>query len=465
MNDKIIFWVNRNKILLILTVIFFVAGFFLGRKSTSHNFSADATDACIVDCKEEQERCSDERSDHGIDDHSGHAHSTEAVSLDELEEQTCEHQIGIVDCDECRYEVGVVKIELTVAEALIDTGSVENVDRKKTLRFTGQVQLDRTKVVEVVPTGGGRVEQVEKFLGHKVQKGDILAVLHSDDLGQAKADFLEIQAALELAEATFNREKNLYEKKISSQADYLASLKALKAAQASCAAVDKKLRLFGLETEQIMKIKNEEENGSFADLVLRAPQAGTLIEQNISVGQIVGTSESIFTIADLSNLWVWCDVYEKDLAVLHEQTAKDKSLEAIVKVKAFELKGFIGKVDFVGNLMDEHTRTVKMRVQVKNPDHQLRPGMFADVQIAISQDGQMLAVPQTAVMADAGENFVFQHWKNDLWVRRDVMIGGTYGNIVELLSGVPQGAKIVTGGAFMLKSDVLREKMGAGCAD
>lgn len=456
MNYKIVSLIIKNKTMIIVAAVFLVAGFLLGKSSALSIFSADALGTCTLVHPEEGP---------AADEHNDHGHEAETVSLDKLEKQTCEHDIGIVDCDECRYEVGVVKIDPAIAEPLIETGSVENVDRVKTLRFTGQVQLDRTKAVDVVPTGGGRVEQVEKFLGDTVQKGDVLAVIHSDDLGQVKADFLEIQSALELAETTFNREKDLYEKKISSQADYLAALNALKAAQASYAAVDKKLRLFGLETEQIAKIKDEEENGSFADLVLRAPQAGTIISQNISVGQIVDTTQSVYTIADLSNLWVWCDVYEKDLALLHEQTAKDKPLEAIVKVNAFESKGFNGEVDFVGNLMDEHTRTVKIRVQVKNPEHKLRPGMFADVEIAIGLDGQMLAVPQMAVMADAGEHFVFQHWKNDLWIRRDVAIGETYGNFVELLSGMPQGAKIVTGGAFMLKSDVLREKMGAGCAD
>ncbi len=467
MNNKRIFWIKNNMTLLIVAVFFLVAGFLLGRKSIPHVFSADATDACITDCQEEQENCADECSDHeeDTDDHAGHGHATEADSLDDLEKITCEHDVGIIECDNCRFEVGVVKLDPSLAQALIETGEAENIDRTKRLRFTGQVQLDMTKAVEVVPIGGGRVERVEKYIGDKVQLGDILAVIHSDDLGQVKANFLERQSALELAESTFNREKELYEKKISSQVDYLAAQNELKAAQAAYTAVDKKLRLFGLDTEQIENIKDEKGNGSFADLVLRAPQSGTLITQNISVGQIVDTTESIYTVADLSNLWVWCDVYEKDLEILHEQTAKDKSLAALVKVKAFKSVGFDGEVDFVGNLMDEHTRTVKIRIQVKNPDSKLRPGMFADVEVAIPLDGQMLAVPQTAVMADEGENFVFQHWKEDLWVRQDVAIGERYGDFVELLSGVPQGAKIVTGGAFMLKSDVLREKMGAGCAD
>ena len=86
--------------------------------------------------------------------------------------------------------------------------------------------------------------------------------------------------------------------------------------------------------------------------------------------------------------------------------------------------------------------------------------MFADVQIAVGPDGRMPAVARTAVMSDAGEDFVFQHWKEDLWIRRDVTVGEKYGPYVELLSGPPCGAEVVTGGAFMLKSDILREKMG-----
>jgi cobalt-zinc-cadmium efflux system membrane fusion protein len=401
----------------------------------------------------------------GHDEHSPDEHSTKAEnSLSDLEGMMCEHGVGIIECDNCRFEVGVVKIDPTLA-SLIETGPVQEVDRTRVLTLTGQIQLDRTRAVELVPTGGGRVEEVRLLLGEKVRKGDVLAVIHSADLGQAKADFLEVQAKRELAEATFNREKDLYEKKISSEADYLGALNAFKAAQASYAAADKRLRLFDLSTEQIAGIKDEQQNGEFADLILRAPQSGTIITQNISVGKIVDTTESLYTIAELSNLWVWCDVYEADLAVLHEQFSQKRPLQATVRVRAFEPEVFNGVVDFVGNMMDEHTRTVKMRVQLKNPEGKLRPGMFVDVEVAIRESGRVAAVPLSAVMSDAGKDFVFQQWKNGLWVRRDVAVGNKYGSLVELLDGVSTGSKIVTGGAFMLKSDVLRKKMGAGCAD
>jgi cobalt-zinc-cadmium efflux system membrane fusion protein len=333
--------------------------------ANSHAGCQDADHACESDTDhgsdhEEQDAhaahddCST-ACDDGQDSHAGHdgcAASCSEGQPGNLAEVTCEHQIPIIDCDNCRYEVGVVKITDSVSNALIQTGLVEDIERKTVLKFTGQVQLDRTRTVDVVPTASGRVEQVSKLLGERVDKGDVLAVIHSADLGQVKADFLEVQANLDLRQATFKREKELYEENITSQADYLTALNELKAAQASYAAADRRLRLFGLGTEQIAGIKNEKENGEFASLTLRAPQAGTIIAQNISVGNMVETRESLFTITDLSNLWVWCDIYGKDLATLHEPFEKGQSLNAVVQVNAFAESAFEGVVDLVAKAWD-----------------------------------------------------------------------------------------------------------------
>jgi len=199
--------------------------------------------------------------------------------------------------------------------------------------------------------------------------------------------------------------------------------------------------------------------------VLRAPQSGTIIAQNVSTGALIDTTQILYTIADLFNVWVWYDIYEKDLAVLHNQLSSGQTVSAKVRVKAFEGEVFDGVVDLIGSQLDEHTRTVKLRVQVKNEERKLKPGMFAEAEISIPLKGSITAVPSSAVLSDEGKAFVFQHWKNDLWVRRDVAVGSKYGDFVEILSGIPKGVTIVTGGAFMLKSDILREKMGAGCAE
>lgn len=393
----------------------------------------------------------------------GDVSSMDALST--LEKAICEHGIATVGCERCRFEIGVVKLQPSVASALIETDVVQNVRQTKTLRLTGQVQLDRTRVVDIVPTGGGQVKRVEKMLGQDVAKGDVMVVIHSADLGQAKARFLEVQARLELATSTFEREKELYERKVSSEADYLSASNELKAAQAYYAAAEKRLSLFGLDDEQISAIRNEKEDGRFAELVVRAPQAGTIIAQNVSAGALVDTTESLYTIANLSNVWVWYDLYERDLAVLHAQLSSGESIVAKVRVKAFEAEVFNGFVDLIDSHVDEHTRTIKVRVQVKNRERKLKPGMFAEAEISIPLEGNIIAVPSSAVLFDGGETFVFQRWKDNMWVRRDVRLGRNRGGFTEVLNGVPTGATIVTRGAFMLKSDILREKMGAGCAD
>jgi len=182
-----------------------------------------------------------------------HEHESETNELTarehNLEEAMCEHAIRTIDCDKCRFELGVVKLQPSVASSLIETSVVQDSPRTKTLKLTGQVQLDKTRVVDVVSTGAGQVKRVERLLGQEAAKGDILAVIHSADLGQAKAQFLEVQARLELAITTFEREKELHEKKISSEADYLSASSELKAAEGYYAAAERRLYLFGLGAE------------------------------------------------------------------------------------------------------------------------------------------------------------------------------------------------------------------------
>jgi cobalt-zinc-cadmium efflux system membrane fusion protein len=385
--------------------------------------------------------------------------------LDSLEEKMCEHGTQTIQCDECRYELGLVKLDPAVGDALIETTIVSDTTKTKTLKLTGQVELNQTKVVDVVPTGGGRVSRVVKLLGQYVNEGDVLAIIISDDLGQAKATFLETQARLNLARATFEREKGLYNKKVSSESDFLNALNDLRAAQAYYTAAEKRLILFGLDNEQIKAISDEKQNGQFAELILTAPLSGTIIAQNITTGALVESTMCLYRIADLSTVWIWYDLYEKDLGFLHERLSADRTVKAKVQVKAFENEKFEGIVDLIDNEIDKHTRTVKVRVQVFNDELKLKPGMFSEAEISIPLERQVITVPASAVLSDKNESFVFQHWKDDLWVRRNVVIGERRGDFVDILEGIATGSIIVTRGAFMLKSDILREKMGAGCAD
>ncbi len=246
--------------------------------------------------------------------------------------------------------------------------------------------------------------------------------------------------------------------------DRLKAENAAKLADAKLNAAEQRLHLFGMDEEAIKSVPQMKDNGRSAQLEVKAPRAGVVTALNVTEGKFVESSQSLYTIADTSNLWVWCDLYERDLGPLHERLAKGDKPQASVKVTAFA-DFFPGAVDLLDSAVNETTRTVKVRVQVKNEQGKLRPGMFAAVDIPLTEGKKVSLVPRHAVLSDEGQTFAFVHWKDDLWLRRDVNVGRPQGDMVEILSGLSVGDQVVAGGGFLFKSDILRAKMGAGCAD
>jgi len=486
------------------------------------------------------------------DEHGDHAEKEGAehgglgnLATDEIEKRECEHKIRQIDCQECRYELGVVKVEPSVTDALAKTVTVKDGKLARALRLTGEVQFDQTGVVDVVPICSGRVVSVNARLGQRVKQGEVLAVIHSGEFGEAKAAFLEAKTTadiaskekerqsavaqaleklldglskghqgvqrggqplgewksrlvgaftrLEQAKAVHEREKQLVAKQASSKAEletaerelhsaeadysalaeevqlnlHLDRLKAENAsrlADAKLAAAEQRLHLFGLDHDTTRSIGHSQENGRFAQLEIKAPRSGLIIAQNITEGRYVETAQNLYTIADASSLWVWCDLYEQDLGALHEFMARGGKPAATVKVASFA-EPLPGTLDLLGGVMDENSRTVKARISVKDEQGKLKPGMFATAEVDLPEGGKAVLAPRGAILNDEGNQFAFVHWKDDLWLRRNVKTGRVQGDMVEVLDGLEPGAKVVTGGGFLFKSDVLRSKMGAGCAD
>jgi cobalt-zinc-cadmium efflux system membrane fusion protein len=462
-----------------------------------------------------------------------------------IDAQLCAHNIRTLDCDECRYEVGVVKLRQDTADALVKTTKVEAGPLVRRLRLTGEVAFDATAVVEVLPTASGTVVAVPVLLGQAVRAGDTLAVIHSSEIGEAKAAYLEALTAAEIvvqerdrqrqvssalarllaalpqgpaqqrlngeplgewkgrlisaaarldqARIVCERETALVQKDASSKAELETAQRELQTAEADyasqveeaqlslklellraenaarqtdarLAAAEQRLHFFGLDEAAIGRVKEMKDNGSFANLTITAPRSGTITALALTAGRFVDTTQSLCTIADLTNLWVWCDLYERDLAALHEFMRRQGKPAATVKVAAFA-DVFRGEVDLLGNEINEATRTLKVRVQVPAHDGRLRPGMFATVEVELPSGRTATLAPRDAILNDEGRQFVFLHWRDDLWLQRQVVLGEADGERVEIVSGLEPGAAVVVAGGFMLKSDVLRAKMGAGCAD
>jgi len=383
----------------------------------------------------------------------------------ELRTILCEHGIPIIECNLCRYEAGVAGVDPNIARELLTTGTIEvRQMTSRVLELTGEVQLDLTSVVEVAAACGGRIETLEKILGDNVGAGETLAVVQSAEFGQAQANFLENRARLALALQTFEREKGLFEQGVSSHADYLVAESTRAAAAAIDAASRQRLLLFGLTDEQIDAFAENHPEESFGRLIISSPTAGTIIDQNVVRGRLVMTTDTLYKVADLSRVWVWCDLYEQDLGDVVRVLAAGEKLTARIHSGAFPTDSFTATVDTIGSEVDYATRTVKLRLTAANPEHKLRPGMFVKAFITLPTAGATVEIPDSAVLSHEGRHFVFARFGDHLWIRRDVSVGRAGSGVVRVLDGLSPGDTIVTRGAFMFKSEILKDKMGAGCA-
>jgi len=408
------------------------------------------------------------RDEHGHDDPGGPAErkvSDLDRPVEELFAATCEHGKRTHECDECRYEVGVVLVpEKLVEGGLLRTVRVGRGRLDVPVPLTGEVRFADKMVTHLTPRAEGVVRSVRVVLGQKVAAGQPLLEMESVALGEAESQYLESEASLRLARRAFERQAKLREEGISSEKEFLVARQELETAGIRTQAVADKLRRMGLTPPEIEALAKAGPGGANGKLVIRSPAAGTILEMHAVPGETLRSDQGVFTIGDLSLLWVSADVYEGQVQqVLSHEGHGD--MRAVVTSRAFPDESFPASVDLVSPSMDEKTRTLKVRVGVKNPKGRLRAGMFVNVQLFLPSGDEVVLAPRTAVLADEGRAFVFVRHHGEYWVRRPVEPGRASGGNVEVRRGLSGGETIATEGSFLLKSDVLRSKMGAGCAD
>jgi len=408
--------------------------------------------------------------EHGDDDGHGHG-SSAALSLEELESAKCEHDIPTYQCAECRYEVGVVKVDASLLKradggGLVRTQAVARTKVSATLPATGEVALNENAAVHISPRIAGIVESVSVDIGARVKAGDTLLTLASVELGKALADYERNRTLSDLTEKVFARETKLREQKVGAEQDVIEAQMTFEQHRTDLKASEQMLHVLGLTDEDLAGMSDPAHGVGAGRLPVRAPIAGMIIEKHAVAGEMAEAGKDLLLLADLATVWVWANVQSRDLEPLL-QAEKRGPVAVAITVSAFPGRQFTGVLDYVGATMNEQTRTVKVRATVANSGMELRPGMFCDVSIAIGngQVEEVLAVPRGALMTDEGKSFVFVHWKDDFFVRRDVRRGRDFLDVVEIIEGLQAAETVVTDGAFLLKSDVLREKMGAGCAD
>ncbi|MEW6337155.1 MAG: efflux RND transporter periplasmic adaptor subunit [Acidobacteriota bacterium] len=400
-----------------------------------------------------------------------HLAESEASDLDrpveDLVAQVCEHEIPAFTCDECRYEVGVARADARMFDA--GAGGVLATMRAGFRPLaggkgsTGEIRLNQERAVYLSPLAPGVVRSISVDAGATVRSGQVLFEVDSAEYRQAKADLMRSASSLALNEATAERERDLFAKGVCPKKDVLEAEAALGQARAERAAAVGRLLSYGLDDEEVGALEKSDAPPRSDLLAVRAPFAGTILERSLSLGEQARPGDRLLLLADTSTIWVIATVHEREVAAVL-QAQRQGPVRAAVTVSAYPDAVYEGRVEQVSGTLEEATRTASVRVVVENPGNLLRAGMFARVELLMPGAPGGVALPRQAVLGDAGRSFVFVRLQGPYFIRRPVITGRAFDDWVEV-AGIDPGAEVVIGGAFLLKSDVLRSKMGAGCAD
>ena len=338
-----------------------------------------------------------------------------------------------------------------LARTVIEVTPVARGQLRVPREFPATVQPNENELAEVTTLIRGRVVKVHVDVGQDVKKDTLLAMLHSTDLGLAEGGYLKSAAKLIEAELAYARARDLHEHKVVSLAELQRREAAMKTARAETREARNRLELLGIPRQEVERL--DREDTIKADVPLRAPFDGRVIMRNITRGEVVEAQQKLFTVADLSDVWVIGNVPEKDVQFIR----KDQKVDVIVS--AYPHAIVPGTITYIGDVLDPATRTMRLRVTVLNPNRLLKPEMFANVLVYAASTPDALTVPLAAVQNGSTGKMVFvQRGTNDFEVRT-VKVGGEQGEVVTVLEGVSAGEQVVTKGSFVLKSEMERHKI------
>jgi len=346
-----------------------------------------------------------------------------------------------------------------LASAGIRTEPVRTRALRTEIETTGAVDFDQRRLAHVSPRVGGRVEAALAELGESVRSGQVLARLDSIELGEAIGEYLQARARAEVARESHERETKLFADRVSSEQEMLAARAAAREADTAFRGAEEHLHLLGLSDDRVRALDYDQPRASIYEV--RAPFAGAIVERHVTLGEVVEPQSQLFQVADLSTVWVWIDVFERDLARVH----LDDDVE--VRVDAYPQVAFVGRVAYLANRVEAETRTARARVEVPNDDGRLRPGMFARVRISDPHGGEagrtveaVLAVPEAAIQRDGERSIVFVERGAGRFERRAVRTGRRGEGFVEVVEGLTEGEAVAVSGTFVLKSEASKESLG-----
>jgi membrane fusion protein, heavy metal efflux system len=318
------------------------------------------------------------------------------------------------------------------------------------IQVVGSVSPAEDHFAVVGPSVSGRAVRLHAGVGDQVRKGQVLGEIESVEAGQARGEYIAARAALGAAEANAVRERELAERQISSSREREVADAQAVSQRAKMRAALAHLRAIGFDPKEVRSLEQEGTEGAL--IPLRASISGTVIKRSVTLGQSVERSTDAFTIADLSRLWVLLDIYEKDLARVHP----GQRVNLRTDVAAGEV--FKARVAYVDPVIDEKTRTAHVRVEFENTQRKFRLNQLVTARIigdTAHAGDPVLAVPNSALQRVDGTPIVFVK-KTGGFEKRVIEPGISGGDLIEVRSGLREGEEVAMGGAFLLKSELLR---------
>jgi len=336
----------------------------------------------------------------------------------------------------------------TAREAGIETVVVQQQRFAPALEVVGRTEFDQNRLAQLSPRGEAVIRAVHADVGDEVTEGQALIELASGAVGEDQARLSAARARAQAAKAALVREESLAKDGISPRKNVEAARSELGAAQAELDSALAALGAAGAATE-----------GGRGRFVLAAPFAGTVVARDAVVGRTAASGQVLMEVADLTTMWAILEVPESDASLvapgqkvtLHFDAWKGETREAAV-----------GRV---AASIDPQTRTVRVRVDLPNPDRRLKAGLFVRAKIHVGGEREALLLPREAVQRADGHAVVFVKENDTVYVPVAVRLGAQVRDLVEVTHGLAAGAEVVTAGAFLLKTEILKESIGAGCCE
>ena len=358
-------------------------------------------------------------------------------------------------------KAGLPVVRLPGADVLeqagIETRPVSEAPVVPTVKAQGEVAYDETRLARLSSRVSGVVAEVVIREGEVVEAGQVLAVIDSADLGEAKADLMAMAPIVKLWSQTLERQKGLLEKNIGAAKAVAEAEAELMRAEAQHMKARQRLRSLGLKDDEIARLREEDERERNRWRIL-SPLRGTVVRRLRAVGETVEPATELFTVADLDRMWVHLQVKELDL----------QRIEAGQSV-GFQVPGlskdpFRGKVLWIDSEVNDRTRLVRVRAEVENRGGLLRANMFGSGEIQVGVARTSLLVPREAIQWEGTSFVVFVRRGPAEFEPRRVLVGQELGGLVELpWASLKAGEEVGTTGSFLLKTEILKESIGAGC--